>query len=528
MKDLLKKLAALKESIKTLAVKADLSDDERAELKKKLAEAEGIQEQISALKAADALDTDADEDSGANDGDAELETLKAKVAELEKAAAKSRRLPDDAPSVAKYGDTWKYDNLDVGEHALLVSVLDAGRAIARQRVSDAAIKALALKIESEAGRDSVAAKAAMGPLTVALKAANIKADEIAYSTLSSYGDEWIGVAYGRDLWEKVRAETWVLQRLLSQGYVREIPDGYESEIIPIESTDPTWYKVSQATDLNATTGRPDATVTASRMGTAQRQITVAKMGCRATYTGELTEDSLIRYVAQLQRQLATSGGEMMEHAIINGDTATDATTNINDIAGTPAGTEVFLLVDGFRKLALVTNTANSRDGGALTEEDYLETVKLLGGAGKNARDKSRVTLIPCANTYWKSLEFASVKTEDVWTRATLREGELERMWGFELRPSFFMHYDESGSITGAYELLANSAGKLDIDTASNNTLGAILAVRWDQWAFAWKRRMTMEVSRYPEADTNQIVALARWGMTYRDTDASAISYNLTV
>jgi len=40
--------------------------------------------------------------------------------------------------------------------------------------------------------------------------------------------------------------------------------------------------------------------------------------------------------------------------------------------------------------------------------------------------------------------------------------------------------------------------------------------------------MTIETQRIPESDATQIVALARWGLGYRDTDASAISYNLTV
>jgi hypothetical protein len=40
--------------------------------------------------------------------------------------------------------------------------------------------------------------------------------------------------------------------------------------------------------------------------------------------------------------------------------------------------------------------------------------------------------------------------------------------------------------------------------------------------------MTLEVSRFPESDTSQIVALLRLGLGYRDTEASAITYNLTV
>jgi len=461
---------------------------------------------------------------------ARVKALEKENEDLKKAQAKGRRLGDKSVNVLKYGETRRYDNLDVGEHALLIAMLESAQFVrpGNRPATDAAVKALALKIESEAEKSEPARLA-----NYALKALPVKADEISYTTLTTYGNEWVGVAYSQDLWEKIRAGAWVLDRLMRDGRVVNIPQGYESEIIPYEGADPTWYKVAQATatetaESAAAYYRPAVTIRSSKLAAPQRQITVAKMGCRTLYTGEMTEDSLISWVAQARRQIVESGQEQFDHAIINGDTTTSEATNINDIIGTPAGTEVFLLVDGFRKLPLVTNTANYRSGGTLSDTDYLETVKLLGGAGKNARDRSKVTLIPDGNVYWKSLELSTVKTQDVWPNATLVEGVLTRLWGFELTPSWMMHYDEAAVITGARELKVNTSGKLDIDTAANNTTGSILAVRWDQWAIAWKRRMTLETSRYPESDTNQIVAMARWGLAYRDTEASAISYNLSL
>ena len=525
MKELQKKLTALKAEIKALAGKVDQTDEETTSMNEKMAEAEKLQGQIKALKAVDAI-PDAEPEPEPVD---ELAALKAEIEAL-KVAGRRLDSSTDAPYVSKFADTWKYDNLDVGEHALMVGVLDAMQnQRGAERVSDASVKALALKIESEAAKGNASARASMETLGPMLKAKGIKAYEINASTYNLYGDQWAGVAYGRELWEKIRAETWVLDRLLSQGRVVNVPDGYESMNIPVEGTDLTWYKVAQTTAHDATSGYPVASITSSNIGTpALQSITLAKMGARGQYSGEMTEDSLIVFVPQLQRQLVAGGAEMLEHAVINGDTDTTATTNINDIGGTPAGTEVFTLCNGFRKLPLITNTDNARSAGTLTEEDYLETVLLMGGRGKNAAEKSKVTLIPCAAAYWKSLQLASVKTRDVWTNATLESGELRRIWGYEVRPSFWMHYDESGSVAGAYELLAQTDGKVDQDTDSDNTTGAILAVRWDQWAFAWKRRMTIEVTRFPASDSSQIVALARFGMTYRDTDAAAISYNVAI
>ena len=85
----------------------------------------------------------------------------------------------------------------------------------------------------------------------------------------------------------------------------------------------------------------------------------------------------------------------------------------------------------------------------------------------------------------------------------------------------FMHYKSAVR-------KANTAGKVDQDTTANNTTGSILAVRWDQWLFGWKRRMTIETERIARSDATEIVAMMRVGLLQRDTEASAISYNVGV
>jgi hypothetical protein len=98
---------------------------------------------------------------------------------------------------------------------------------------------------------------------------------------------------------------------------------------------------------------------------------------------------------------------------------------------------------------------------------------------------------------------------------------LRNIWGYPVFVSVNMHYKDS-------DRLANTSGKVDQTTVSNNTTGAILAVRWDQWLLGWRRRMTIETTRYPASDSSEIVALMRCGLAQRDTEASSITYNLTV
>lgn len=448
---------------------------------------------------------------------AKAEAVKAAKGEWEAEAAKHNRLPfnQDLPNIHKYGELRQFDNLDAADMGVLIGVLDAQVAKGGKRASEAAYKALALKAEAEAE------KTVLGhDVTRAMKAVGMKSDEIDYSTLASYGDEWVGVAYSQAIWDAIRVGTFVANKLPSV----ELAQGVESIYLPLESTDPVFYKVAENTTYDSTMKTPVATVTSSRLGTGRVQLTLAKMGGRTLWSGEMGERSLIPFVNQLRMQLATSGAQYLEAAIVDGDTTTTATTNINDIAatGTQAGTEYYMLFNGFRKSPLVTTTANSRSaGGALAASDFLATVKLMGGAAINALDHSKVSFVVDPLTHFKALELPEVKTRDVFVSSTIETGRLTGIYGYGLDISGFMNFS-------ATNRLSNTAGKVDQDVVGNNAYGSILAVRWDQWKLGYQRRMTLETSRWPESDTNQIVCMFSVGLIQRDTEASAISYYVGV
>jgi hypothetical protein len=428
--------------------------------------------------------------------------------------AEQNRLPEALPNVAKFGNVWAYDNYDAGELALAAQVLKSDR----QAPSENLLKAIAIRATQEENAPTMArTRAAMVQAGMP-----IKANELNQSTLASYGDEWVGITYSTQLWDAVRTEANILSRIPSI----EVPQGSESINIPLSSTPPTFYKVAQASAQDTNTlGKVTYTVTSSKMGTADQDLTVGKIGARSIFTGELSEDSVVPWMPELMRQFQLEAAHVLDSLCIDGDTATGASTNINDIAGTPGGTESWIVANGFRKLALVTNTANSRSAGALTATDYLETLKLMGIAGKNADNQQSTSFIIDPHTHWKSLELTEVKTRDVFSMPTLENGRLTGIWGYEVLHSYDMHRPAVGS---GYELKANTSGKIDQDTDANNTTGSILAVRWDQWRFGWKRRATIETQRVPQADATDVVMLMRVGLIYRDTEASAISYGVTV
>lgn len=434
------------------------------------------------------------------------EVAKMVKAEMDKVALASNRLPGGAPTVLKYADS-AYDHLDAGDQSVLVGVLSASG----KRVNPVAVKSLAAKLEGDKTLIGVHARQAM-------KMAGIKANEVDYSTYGGFGDDWVGIAYSTAIWEAIRVGTFVANKLPS----REIPQGMESIYLPLEYTDPVFYNVSEATAITSGSAMPAPTISNSPLGTARALLTLGKLGARVVWTGELEEGSLLPFVSQLRSQLTSAGIEYLESALIDGD-STVSTANINDTAGGgPAASDWFTVFDGFRKSPIVTTTANSRSAaGSLDVTDYINTVKLMGGAGINGLDRSKVSFIVDPNTYYATLALPELLTRDVFASPTIEGGKLIGLWGYGLDVSGSMHKNSAAR-------KANTAGEIDTDTPTNNAYGAILAVRWDQWTLGWRRRMTIETTRFANSDTTEIVAMMRVGLKQRDTESSALTYYVGV
>ncbi len=449
----------------------------------------------------------------------------AEIAALKADTAAGRRLPGwgtgDAPNQTQFGNLAKYDDLDAGDLAVLVGLTQAAKtANMSAGPSENLRRTLAIRIAETTGKDEEqfhASKSAMKAMGMPMKS-----NEINQSTLANYGDEWIGITYSTQLWDKIRLATPIVGRIPTVV----VPAASESVVIPLQGTSPTFYKMAQAADLAANPGRPTATITAGQLGTAKQTLTVSKLGAAVNYSGEMEEDSLIPWVSELRNDLTNEAAEILEHLAIDGDTDLTATTNINNIGGTPAATAVYTVMNGFRKLALITNTANARSaGGAFAITDFLNTVKLMGLAGKNAADKAAVGFITDMWTHWAALNLTEVKTRDVFVAPTVENGMLTNVYGYNVTPSANMHRANQDA---TYGLKANVAGKVDLNTAANNTTGSILAVRWDQWRFGYKRKMQFEIQRDAISDSTVVVVTMRVGMINRDNEAAAITYNVAL
>jgi len=413
--------------------------------------------------------------------------------------------PANKPTQITVGS--KFDPLTAHDLAL-------GYQMLRGRTSDEYRKAMTYKTAQLVEKGDVAAN----DLAVKSHFPFLKASEVMAADSAGFGDEWVFNYYGTQLWEQIREQTPVYQKMLSYGMDEaEIPQGYEAETIPLEGADPDWYVSTGGADENASSGMVTPTSASSKFGTGQKSVTVAKLSTRLNYQQELEEDSIINIVREANRKINVSGAEQMERILINGDTATGASTNINLIDGTPAtapSKPSYTLLNGLAKLALVTNTANAADAAnTLADTIFLALLPLLGVDGKHATDPNKVLYIIDNSTYFAALNLAILKTQDVFPTATIVEGVLRRIYGIEIvRSGFFGKGNATGKVSA---------------TGGNNTKGRILLVRPDQWASRWKRRMQVFTTYYPASDTTQVVAHMRWGLAFRDNEAAAIAYNVS-
>lgn len=345
----------------------------------------------------------------------------------------------------------------------------------------------------------------------------LKADEINATNISGQGQDWVGVMYGTILWEVARNEVKLLQMMEARGiYSQEIPQGHGSVKIPTEGSDPIAYSTPEANDLDAV-GRVETTANIGFFGTGSATMTPGQIKIAAAVTDELDEDSIIPALPNMARQMRIKGVETLEQAMLNGDTETSASTNINLIDSTP-GTGInrpyYLAVNGLRKYPLVTNTAYSRDAaGGLSIDDFRLTLAKFSAAPQAAL--SKLLFVIDVFTHNTALALSELATNDVRrTNATIESGRLLNIYGVDVLTTGFMGK-------------ANTAGKIS-NTGSNNTRGQVLALYAPYWAFGWKRNMRFETDRDIASGATIAVLSMRFGFQPRGADASAITYNVGI
>jgi HK97 family phage major capsid protein len=185
----------------------------------------------------------------------------------------------------------------------------------------------------------------------------IKADELSYSTQTGFGDEWVPDLWSAQIWQKARQDNVILPLFAA---LEMSSNPFE---LPIEGTDPSVYYVPETANESHLSLGSGNSIPDSKVGSGKVQLSAKKLALRVGFSSELVEDSIIPVLNIYREQAMRAIANSMDYLLLNGDTQTAGTGNVNTDDAAATGTDRFLAFDGLRKLGLVTNTANAVDMG---------------------------------------------------------------------------------------------------------------------------------------------------------------------
>ncbi len=479
--------------------------------------------------------------------------------ELQTQAAKNS--PKDgtnagAPAIAQFAEAKKFDNLSFKELAVGHQLLSQAKGLPKRKADSKgevegpsadmtfALAARAIHDTQTKDEQGEPTRRQMSRQRIPMNASDMKgwaveyavrhksfpreamkANELEHTGNEGFGAEWVGVAYSSSLWEEIMIASPILPMMPRIN----IPQGFNSVVIPIEGRPPHYYVMAEGTAQGNNPGYTDLTARTSRLGTANVTATPHKIGAATTWSGEITEDQVVMFAPILMASLAEEGGHVFDSMIINGDT-TSGTGNINTQGhgsgpgATPTRPE--FLVNGFRKISLQTSgrSADARvapDGAQVAADtddpkvlnNVLQAIQLFGQAGAEGMDTTKVGII-------SNIGFDFVIRGDSDFRNTERrfysvqDDKVVSIFGYNYTCSVdFARIRGVGTDLNTSRKM-NAAGLVST-TAGNNTKDAFVMVRWDQWYWVQKRMMQTHVEYVPRADAYELTNMCRVGLVSR-------------
>ncbi len=330
-------------------------------------------------------------------------------------------------------------------------------------------------------------------------ALEIKADESMHDTQTGYGEEFVPSDLSSSIIAKLRDKETVLSNLPAP--ITMPTPVYK---IPVEGGDPTFFYTGENTDV------PWTAVTTSKAGTGDIVLTAKKFSASTYVSGELDDDSIINIRPYVENKLAKAYAELLDKVIINWDTTTAATGNVNSDDGAPTAGTYYLAMDGLRKSAI--DNSNTVNAGTLDITDFRAARVAMGDRGLEPSD---LLWVVSSGVYFKILWLTQVETiEKFGTAATIVNGVLKAIDGIKVVVNKDVPNTEAD-------------GKVSV-TPGNNTLGTSVLVYKPDIISGFKRQLKISVSYLDEFDQFRITAHTRFAMTIVDTNAVASLINATI
>ena len=326
------------------------------------------------------------------------------------------------------------------------------------------------------------------------------------STTASAGDEWVPTFASAELWTDVHLATSIAAR------IPRVSMPTNPFTLPTLDADPTFYYASTE----------NVAVTGSNPDTGAATLTAKKIQADVTFSGEVTEDSIIAVAPTVRATLVRRGAQTIDDLIVHGDTETGGTGNVNLDDGAPVAGSFFLALDGMRKFCISTNTGQKKQfAAAPTSTLYLNTKTLLGKYG--ARPKELI-MITGQSTIDALLDITGVKlVYEYGPNATVLTGELGQFFGTPIL------------LSEAIPLLATDKvdddGKYTSTTPStNDTDGWFVLTNPSQWRTGFRRDLQIESFRDIQKDSNVLVASFRMALIPSGIAVThtAVGYDITL
>lgn len=311
------------------------------------------------------------------------------------------------------------------------------------------------------------------------------------------GLEYVGQGYVGELWEEARQGSVIFNQL--DTFEMTAPTMF----LPFEVDIPKMQFVGENIDDNITPVYPVQTLTSKRV-----QVDAKKFVIHQVWSGEMEEDAIIPFVPYLRAQAQKSLEFYSDYVVLNGDTVTAATGNINSVDAAPASYEPYLAFDGIRKAALGgTGTTMTPAGGAgtLAYADLINVRALMMDStryvnwGKPSNPADLIYLTDTATADAIAL-LSELKTYiNNYNNATVLNGEQVRIGKNPLlwTPVMATKYDV--------------AGKLAVATPANNVRGSVTVFNRNGFKVGWRRRVKIATEQLAGRDQMRLIYSLRMG-----------------
>ena len=327
-----------------------------------------------------------------------------------------------------------------------------------------------------------------------------KSDELSNSAQTAFGGEWVTDMWSSQIWQKARQDNVILPLFRAI----EMPSSpFE---LPIEGTDPTVYYVPETTHESQLALESGNSIPDSKVGSGKVQLNAKKLALRVGFSAELVEDAILPVLNVYREQAVRAIADSIDYVLLNGDTTTSGTGNINTDAAAPSGTDRFLAFDGLRKLALA-NHGSASSSLSLAE---LRAARFAMPARYAARPADLAWIVD-SSTYSRLLGLSEFLTVDkAGALATAQTGQIGFMDGIPVFNSAQMPLTEAAD------------GKVNL--SGTNDQGTALCVYRPGWFVGYRRKIAVNVDYLPYYDSYQLTATVRLAFANFDTDVASALY----